>query len=129
MPQRLYPDGLAFEIGNAANGFLPEQIEAADMHACQDRDCLAAIDGRDKRRRVIHGEIDFAAPDRPRPRTCRYFHVADIGKALGAQQLLGDPLGTNADARAFRKLHGSRFEDPFGGHRRRNADEARRACQ
>ena len=84
MPQRLYPYSLALETGNAADAFIPKQFEAADMHAGQDDDRLAAIDRVGKRRRVIHREIDLAAPGRHRHRTRRYFHIADIGKALGA---------------------------------------------
>ena len=105
-----------------------EQFEAADHHAGHERDRLAGIDGPDPVRRIIRIEIDLAVRDRL---SCarRPVHIADIGETLRAQQLLGDVLWGNADARTLREADGGRFERPLRSQRSRRADEARGAGQ
>src|SRR5262249_25568028 len=53
-----------------------------------------------------------------------YLHVVNIGKALGAQQLLCEIGGCDADARTLRDPDRRGFEPPVLSLRLRKADEA-----
>src|SRR5262249_14892258 len=59
-----HANGLASEVRDAADTFLAEQLEAADMDAADDRDLLAGIDRNDKRGRKVQCEVDLAARNR-----------------------------------------------------------------
>jgi hypothetical protein len=112
------PDAFAFEIGNAAYLLVSEHLKAADMHRTQNgyRDTL--LEPSDQHRGKIRSEISVAAGDAlQRGIACR--HVADIGKALGTQQFLGDILGSDTDAGDFRQPHRVCFECSFRRHSRR----------
>src|SRR6516162_8848277 len=100
-PERRDPDGLAFEITNAANTLLPEKFDAADMYAAQYRDRCAAVDHRHPLRREMHIEIDLAQADRARHFGRDHLDEPDFGETLRAQQLLGDELWRIAQRRGF----------------------------
>ena len=94
--------GLALEVGDAADAFGREQLEAADVHAGDDRDLFAGLDRDEQRRREVQREVDLAAGDQFRlPGAGVGHHVADVGEAFLLQQLLGDVLGRDADAAAL----------------------------
>jgi hypothetical protein len=96
--QRIDADLLALQVADGANGFVREQLEASGMHTRQCRDRHASIKAQDERCREKEAEIDLAACDRLRLRkTLRCGHVANIGKALRPQQVLGDVPGRHAD--------------------------------
>ena len=65
MPRRCEARGhtnlTAFQIGNAANVIVREQLEASDVHAGYHCQRCAAIQLRDHRRREIHRPIHFVA--------------------------------------------------------------------
>jgi hypothetical protein len=75
------------------------------MDARQHRKRLSGVDRGDRQRRIVQTKIELAVPDRPRYLGRLYFNIVDIGETLGAQQLLRDVLGTDADAENFRKAH------------------------
>ena len=58
----LHADFLALQIRDAANALIRKQFEAADVHACHDRDGLAGID-----RTTSGGEKCIAKSTSPRP--------------------------------------------------------------
>ncbi len=118
-------DAAAPQLDHAADVFIHKQLEAADVYAGQCLHLDAAIDPGDLHRGIVQAKIYRAALDHVRcvdPRRQR--HIANIGKALGAQQLLGDILGGNADALPFRETDSRRLEGAFGGQHPRRADEA-----
>src|SRR5262249_44742309 len=85
------PDALTLQLENAVNPFVPEHFEAADMHGTQADYRQATIERADQHRGEIRTEIDLAARDRLGGVEGRsgIADVADIGKTLGPQQLLG----------------------------------------
>jgi len=92
-------DALALQVTDAADFVFCEQFVAANMHPAQHRERSALIDGLDDPRREIQGEIRLAASDLLREFNGRpVVDVANLGKAFGAQQLLGEVLRSNADA-------------------------------
>src|SRR5215831_15239482 len=94
------------------------------MFASQDRDRFAGIDRGDKWWREVRREVDLAASGRKGGRRSGHgFHIANIRKALSAQQLVGDIVGRNADAGAFHKADGRRFQPAVLSARTRLADE------
>jgi hypothetical protein len=73
------------------------------MHAGQHPDRFARVDRDQKWRHEVHAEIDLAARHLLRVLDARlHWHVAHIGEAFGAQQLLGSVLRRKADARNLR---------------------------
>ena len=79
---------MALQVGNAADGFISEQFEAADMHPRQQGERRAAIYRDGERRGKGDREIGVAGPDRlgrGKARTRCQTHKADIGETLGAQ--------------------------------------------
>ena len=88
--QRSDRDTLTPQIGDAANAFMPEQPEAADMHAGQHRNRDAAIDCGRQRRGKIHRKVERTAADGLRHVAADLSPVVDIGEALRAQQLASD---------------------------------------
>ena len=101
------------------------------MHAGNHRYGRPAIDPDGERRCISHGEISVAAHNRGDRGSARSdpTHIADVGEALGLQQLLGDVLGRIADAGDLHKAHFGGFEWPLCGECHRRADEARGAGQ
>jgi hypothetical protein len=99
------------------------------MHTSQQCDPFAGIDRCDEREHSVHHEIGLAAPDCLKCRARRRIHIADIREALRAQQLLGDILRGNADARLLRNANGGCFEWSLRGQRRWGADKAGGAGQ
>src|SRR5207302_10981905 len=112
----LDPDTLALQLENAVNPFVPEHFKAAEMHWAKGGYRHAAIERGDEHRGKIRTEIDLAARD---PLGCvdARRHVADIGKAFGPQQLLGDVLRGGANAGGPWEAHRCRFEPPFPSRR------------
>jgi hypothetical protein len=90
------------------------------MDPGQQSDRIAAIDLPEKIRRIGLSEVGLAE----RQDTRRRIDVANFGKTLGAEQFLGDVLGSQADPCYLRQAHGRRFEDTLRGSRTRRADEA-----
>ena len=100
------------------------------MHAAQSRERSAAIDRLDERRRERQREIRFAVSNLLRefegwPR----IDIADIGKSLRAQQLLGNVLRRDADAGDLHNTARGRFQRSFRGQHARRADKAGGAGQ
>jgi hypothetical protein len=118
------PDILALEVGHTTDAWPRPQFEAANMHAGNERDSGAAVDRGDPIRSEVYTEIDLGARKRLGSASWVLRHIADLGKALGPQQLLGDMLRGNADARVFEKPYGGGFEGSFRGQRSGCACEA-----
>ena len=128
-PSACTPTLLPFRSVMVRMRSLREQLEAAGMHAGQHRDRLARVDRDQERRREVHAEIDLAAR-----RSSAAFvdarlhaHIADIGEAFGAQQLLGDVLRREADAGSLGDPDRGRFRRPLVGERCRGR-QARRGA-
>src|ERR1044071_4778350 len=60
----LHAHALAFEIRNAVNAFVSEQLKATWMHPRNDRNGFACVDRNHQRRRKVHAEVDLAARNR-----------------------------------------------------------------
>src|SRR5262249_4240767 len=114
--------GPPLQVGNGTDLILAEDLEAAEMQAAQRRDGGAGIHREDKIRRKVPAEIHLAMRDHTGnisriftvgPAYMRFcqLYIADIGKALDAQQLLNNLWG---DARS-----GVFFEADGGDFRRR----------
>ena len=126
--RRLDSDGLSLQIGDAADAVPGEQLEAAGHHASQYRYPLAGIDRRHALRGIERPKVDLAARDRRVVPEIRPLDIADIGKALGAQQFLGDLQGGNAQGR-LQQANRRGFERPRPGERSRHAEQAGRTGQ
>src|SRR5271169_1483525 len=87
-------DPFPFEVGDAPNACVAEQLEAADMRASQHRDREAAVDGLDVFRRILQTQIQLSTGERFLNALAWYGQVADIPKAFGTQQFVGDILRT-----------------------------------
>ena len=86
------------------------------MHTGHCRDRFAGIHGYDERSRKNHTEIQLAATDLLHVGAARFrFHIADIGKALRAQQLLCNVLRRDTDATDLTQADRSRFRRPLVG--------------
>ena len=87
---------------------------------------LADIDRDDVRSRIALAEVDCLVGDFPSQRCARpRSNILDVGKALGAQQVVRDVLrGVAEDRDLFRQPHGGRFEAPPAGQQLRGANEA-----
>ena len=105
-PRALHPDALALQIGDAADVFVPEQLEAAGITPASKVIGSPAIDrGNEIRRISSTGNRPCRCATRsvtPEPR----FDIADIGEAVRAQQLFGEILRRDADER--RSFRGAR---------------------
>ena len=106
---------LTLEIDDAADTLAPEQFEAAHMHAAEQYNRCPGIDGLDMIDGSGHAEIRLAASHRRGYGVGRRLHIADIGEAIGTQQLLGDVLRSLADRRDSGKSHSRRFEGTLLG--------------
>jgi hypothetical protein len=105
-------DLLALQVADGANRFVREQLEAPGMHTRERRDRQPLIPAKHQRRRQIEAEIELAPDDHLIfRRTVLHGHVAHLGKALPAQQVLGEVPGRDTDGRITSK--------PKGGHLRR----------
>src|SRR5205085_4856014 len=92
--QCLHADTFSFEVGDAVNSFVPEQFEAADVHASQIDNWLARIDCDDVRTCVIHAEINVSGGDcRHQLGTRDRRDIFNFTKAFRTQQFLGGVLG------------------------------------
>ena len=127
--ERLDAHAFALQIEDGADGLVREQLEAAGMHTRQDRDRHAGIDRDDERRREVQTEVDLAAPRSSRAGSPdRHRHVADIGEAFRAQQLLGHVLRREADAGYLVEADRGRLRRPFVGERCPGAKDAAAAA-
>jgi hypothetical protein len=54
-----YP--FALQIGNAANAFVRNQLEASRMHSGQNYNGLASVNGDEGRRHEQHGKVHISA--------------------------------------------------------------------
>jgi hypothetical protein len=79
-------------------------------------------------RGIERPKVDLAARDRRVVPEIRPLDIADIGKALGAQQFLGDLQGGNAQGR-LQQANRRGFERPRPGERSRHAEQAGRTGQ
>ena len=122
----------ALQIANAANALMRKQFEAANVHACHDREGLAGIDGNNTWRREVHSQIHLAAPERLRQSRWGPQDIFNVGEPFRAQQILSDILWRHANSRAFRKSNSARFGRSLLRKYVRTADEAhaggRRKC-
>ena len=93
---------LALEVADAPDALVAEQLEAAEWTPAEHRDRVAGIERARRRRRnevkstsprAIIVELGMPASD---------VDVADVGEAFRPQQLLGDVLRRDADARDLR---------------------------
>jgi hypothetical protein len=85
-PGSFHADALAFQVGEAADFVLCEQLPTTDMYASQHRSRPAVIDCLDHLGREIEREIRLAACDLNRQVDARPgIDIADIGKPLRAQ--------------------------------------------
>jgi hypothetical protein len=103
-------DGFSFQTSDAADAVIDEQFEAADHRAGQHRYPLAGIDRLHALRGIERPKVAFAARELPEVFEIRPIDIADIGKALGAQQVLGDVQRGYAEGR-LQNANGRRFED------------------
>ena len=90
---------LPFQVGDAADAAMGEQLVAAGMHAGDDGDRQLAIDRDDVRERQVRLEIELAVPEVFQLPSDARVDVADIGKPVGAQQGLADILQGETDDR------------------------------
>jgi len=120
--QGLDADGLPFQISDGADAVVGEQFEAADHRAGQHRYPLAGIDRLHALRGIERPKVALAARELPEVFEIRPIDIADISKALGAQQLLGDVQRGYAEGR-LQNADGRRFERFLGGHRSHRRDE------
>ena len=89
---------------------------------------LARVHRDEQRRDEVGAEVDLAARDLARllgPGLGR--HVADVGEALGAQQVLGEVLRRDADARDLAQADRGRLRRRLVGERAAAAKHARGA--
>ena len=104
---------LAFQVAMVSDGLVGEQLVAAAMDPRERGDRLALIDRENDRGGEGGGEVGLAAPDHGSARRPLHGrHVADVGKAVRAQQL--PALGTGAQCRC-RRSWSSRTEVVSGG--------------
>ena len=59
----VYAHGPALQVGEGADLLFPEDLEAPEMQAAQDRDRCAGIHPHDQRRRKVPAEIHLAMRD------------------------------------------------------------------
>ena len=57
------PYGLALQVAEGADLFFPEDLEAPEMQAAQNRDRGAGVHPQDERRRKVPAEIHLAMRD------------------------------------------------------------------
>src|SRR6266542_1393683 len=125
LPADFNPDGLAFQLEDAAYLLPREQLIAADMDAAEHRDRTASVDRLDRARRKFQRKIRFAASDPYRKLDGRPgIDIAYLCEALRAQKLLGDVLRGNANTGEFQQPHRGRFERRLGGQQVRRPHEA-----
>jgi hypothetical protein len=125
--QALHADSLALQIRDAPDAIPREQFEAADMQAADDRDRHAGIDRHEILRRKGRREVLFAASELACHPLKGDLHEADIGEALGPQELLGDELGRDADAGILRQPDAGGLQLAFLRKRAAAAQQARDA--
>ena len=85
------------------------------MHPSDERELYAGVDRDDAWCREMKRKIDLSAPERRRQNGRRSLHILNVGKAFGAQQIVGDILGCNADGAVLRNADDGCFQRPFLG--------------
>ena len=90
-----------FQVGDAADAVVGEQLIAAGVHAGDDGDRQPAIDRDGVVERQVRLEIELAAAEVFLHRWDRRIYVAYISEPLGAQQSLADILRGKTDNRRF----------------------------
>ena len=91
-PSDIDADLLALQVADGANGFVREQLEAPGMHTRERRDRQACIRGEKPPRpgkKMLKSISPRAISSSSRARHL-HLHVADVGEALRAQQILAD---------------------------------------
>ena len=85
----MHANPLAPQVGDALDAVVGDQFEAAGMQPAKHLDRHAAVDRRDMDRHIVQTEIHLAICDPHRMIDAFVtLHIADIGEAFGAQQLL-----------------------------------------
>jgi hypothetical protein len=97
------------------------------MHARQDRDRVASIDRDDEGCREVQTEVNLAAGDGRVLDGRGQLDITDVGEALCGQQLLGEVLRRNADARDLGEPDRGGLGRGFVGERCPGAQDARGA--
>ncbi len=86
-----HTDALTFQAEDAGDTFCGEQFVAAGMQAAQYLDRCAVIDCDHERTRKFKPDICFAICQFHRRVDARvHVHIGEVGKAIGAQQFLGE---------------------------------------
>src|SRR4029077_5342596 len=117
-------DALAFEVGDAVDAVPREQFETADVNAGKQDDRFSGINCGDPIGRMRHAEIDLTPRDRPGSGSRRGLDIADLGKTLRAQQLLGDMLRGVAKRMPVCNASGRRFKGALRSKCWRSAQSA-----
>ena len=91
--------GLPFQVANAADAAMGEQLIAAGMHAGDHGDRQLAIDRDGVRPRRVRVEIELAAAEVFFRRWDGRVYVAHISEPFGAQQRFADILRGETDDR------------------------------
>jgi hypothetical protein len=98
------------------------------MHTCYDLDRLAGVDRDHERRGKVQAEIHLAARDAGSIISARLQrHIADIGEAFGAQELLGGVLRRQTQAAEPAEADRGGFGRSFDGERFPGAEDTRGA--
>ncbi len=114
--ERLDADPPALEVADAADRLVREQLVAADMQAAERDQRQAGIEMVDDGAGEAGPEVDLTASHHlRRAEAAGGFHVLDIGEAFGAQELLGDVQGGEADPGREGQADRGRLRRPFVG--------------
>ena len=119
----LHTDRCAPQVVHTTNFVLCEELVAADMHAQQNRHGGSGFDRLNGLRRKFQSKIRFSASGHRRRFTSRCIDIANLSKALRAQQLVGDVLRRKADAGELQNAHGCCFGDPLRGQHIRSTEK------
>ena len=114
-----HADGLAPEIADGADALSGEQLEAPDVGPADGHQWLTPLDRHDQVRREGQIEIRLTGTEslqsiRHPPHVGTAVSVLNIGEALGAQQLLRQPLGRLADPAGLGQADPGRLERRIG---------------
>ena len=101
-------DGFALEVTNRVDALGPEQLEASRMYPAEEDERQAGVDRNDEWRNEGHADVDRAGGEAG-IYVHRHLDILDAGETLAPQQLFGNVLRRNADARDFRKAQRARF--------------------
>ena len=108
--------GLPLEVTDCPHAVRPKQLVASDVNPGQKDDRLPRVDLDDERGSEGHADLGLArAEGLVDPLRSWLLDVPYVGKTLGLQQLLGDVLRRDTDARDLHKPDPGRLQ----GHLRR----------